>query len=176
MPLNISKWQAELVISYALCYSKFMQLPCNPCFYNCSFLGRRGKDPLGTVIILCKAGVPDFQELKNMLIGSAAKLQSQFRLTYSMILNLLRVENLSVEDVMKRSFLEAGKSKNLEKYKENKNKVIEKLELLENQPRDGHLLELSMKIKDYLQMRKSIMVILQIICLLKLSLILRHFL
>lgn len=33
-------------------------------------------------------------------------LQSQFRLTYTMILNLLRVEALRVTDMMRRSFSE----------------------------------------------------------------------
>lgn len=41
-----------------------------------------------------------------MLAGKATMLSSQFRLTYNMILNLLRVEVLSVEDMMKRSFSE----------------------------------------------------------------------
>jgi len=70
--------------------------------------GRRGLDTTGTVIMMCKQGIPDELDLRNMLLGKAAKLESQFRLTYSMILNLLRVESLTVEDVMKRSFLEAG--------------------------------------------------------------------
>ena len=37
---------------------------------------------------------------------SSTKLQSQFRLTYNMILNLLRVEDMSVEGMIKRSFSE----------------------------------------------------------------------
>lgn len=41
-----------------------------------------------------------------MLLGQPTKLQSQFRLTYSMILNLLRVEALRVEEMIKRSFSE----------------------------------------------------------------------
>jgi antiviral helicase SKI2 len=41
-----------------------------------------------------------------MIIGTPAKLQSQFRLTYNMILNLLRVEALRVEEMIKRSFSE----------------------------------------------------------------------
>ena len=41
-----------------------------------------------------------------MLTGSATKLESQFRLTYSMILNLLRVDDLKVEDMLRRSFAE----------------------------------------------------------------------
>lgn len=36
------------------------------------------------------------------------KLESKFRVTYSMLLNLLRVEQLSVEDVLQRSFAESG--------------------------------------------------------------------
>lgn len=41
-----------------------------------------------------------------MLLGTPTKLQSQFRLTYNMILNLLRVEALRVEEMIKRSFSE----------------------------------------------------------------------
>jgi antiviral helicase SKI2 len=41
-----------------------------------------------------------------MIIGTPGKLSSQFRLTYNMILNLLRVEALEVEEMIKRSFSE----------------------------------------------------------------------
>ena len=41
-----------------------------------------------------------------MILGTPSKLQSQFRLTYNMILNLLRVESLKVEEMIKRSFSE----------------------------------------------------------------------
>lgn len=41
-----------------------------------------------------------------MILGEPTKLQSQFRLTYSMILNLLRVEALKIEEMIKRSFSE----------------------------------------------------------------------
>ena len=40
--------------------------------------------------------IPDESEIKKMMTGRATKLESQFRLTYSMILNLLRVEDLKV--------------------------------------------------------------------------------
>ena len=56
--------------------------------------GRRGKDTTGTVIILCKADVPESSDLQWMILGQATTLQSQFRLTYSMLLNLMRVETL----------------------------------------------------------------------------------
>uniref|UniRef100_A0A9J8C6S9 SKI2 subunit of superkiller complex n=1 Tax=Cyprinus carpio carpio TaxID=630221 RepID=A0A9J8C6S9_CYPCA len=68
--------------------------------------GRRGLDATGTVIILCKAGVHDMGELHAMMLGKPTVLQSQFRLTYTMILNLLRVEALRVTDMMRRSFSE----------------------------------------------------------------------
>ena len=58
--------------------------------------GRRGLDPVGTVIVACWDDVPDESELKRLLTGRATRLESQFRLTYSMILNLMRVEDLKV--------------------------------------------------------------------------------
>lgn len=69
--------------------------------------GRRGLDATGTVIILCKTGVHDMGDLHVMMLGKPTILQSQFRLTYTMILNLLRVEALRVTDMMKRSFSES---------------------------------------------------------------------
>ena len=44
--------------------------------------------------------------LQTMMLGTPGKLSSQFRLTYNMILNLLRVEALRVEEMIKRSFSE----------------------------------------------------------------------
>jgi len=41
-----------------------------------------------------------------MILGQPTRLSSQFRLTYNMILNLLRVEALKVEEMIKRSFSE----------------------------------------------------------------------
>ncbi len=68
--------------------------------------GRRGLDPVGTVAIACWDDVPPLQDLHTMLKGEARKLQSQFRLTYTMMLNLLRVEDMTVEDMIKKSFSE----------------------------------------------------------------------
>ena len=58
--------------------------------------GRRGLDPVGTVIIACWDDVYEEGEMRRLLTGRATRLESQFRLTYSMILNLLRVEDLKV--------------------------------------------------------------------------------
>lgn len=69
--------------------------------------GRRGLDDIGTVIICCFGETPPPQTmLRSMLTGKSTLLKSQFRLTYNMILNLLRVEDMSVESMIKRSFSE----------------------------------------------------------------------
>eukprot|EP00124_Ichthyophonus_hoferi_P005192 Ihof_evm1s695 gene=Ihof_evmTU1s695 len=68
--------------------------------------GRRGLDATGTVIIMCKGEVHEQANLATMMTGTPTRLESQFRLTYNMILNLLRVEAFKVEDMMKRSFSE----------------------------------------------------------------------
>lgn len=58
--------------------------------------GRRGLDPVGTVLIACAGDLPEEGEIRTLLTGRATRLESQFRLTYTMILNLLRVEDLKV--------------------------------------------------------------------------------
>ncbi|OAA35399.1 DEAD/DEAH box RNA helicase [Metarhizium rileyi] len=71
--------------------------------------GRRGLDTVGSVIIVPPGSaddVPPVAELRNMILGEPSKLRSQFRLTYNMILNLLRVEALKIEEMIKRSFSE----------------------------------------------------------------------
>lgn len=70
--------------------------------------GRRGLDTVGTVII-CAPGAdeaPPAGRLRQMMLGEPTKLRSQFRLTYNMMLNLLRVEALKIEEMIKRSFSE----------------------------------------------------------------------
>jgi antiviral helicase SKI2 len=70
--------------------------------------GRRGLDTVGSVIIVAPGGgeAPPVTELRQMILGEPSKLRSQFRLTYNMILNLLRVEALKIEEMIKRSFSE----------------------------------------------------------------------
>ncbi len=67
--------------------------------------GRRGLDPVGTVIIACWDDIYNEGEMRRLLTGRATRLESQFRLTYSMILNLLRVEDLKVLTVHHREHL-----------------------------------------------------------------------
>ncbi|QVM09124.1 hypothetical protein D8B26_003790 [Coccidioides posadasii str. Silveira] len=70
--------------------------------------GRRGLDTVGSVIIATSGRdeAPPIWALKKMILGDPTKLRSQFRLTYNMILNLLRVEALKIEEMIKRSFSE----------------------------------------------------------------------
>ncbi len=70
--------------------------------------GRRGIDSVGSVIIVTSNSdeAPPAATLRQMILGDPTKLRSQFRLTYNMILNLLRVEALKIEEMIKRSFSE----------------------------------------------------------------------
>nr|CAD7576251.1 unnamed protein product [Timema californicum] len=90
--------------------------------------GRRGLDKTGTVIIICKSNVPGKMELREMMLGQPTLLQSKFRLTYSMILNLLRVQKISVEGMMSRSFKELNHQSSQGRYKKELKAVEEEME------------------------------------------------
>ncbi|EJD03737.1 antiviral helicase [Fomitiporia mediterranea MF3/22] len=94
--------------------------------------GRRGLDTTGTVIITASDEVPEITTLQTMMLGTPMRLQSQFRLTYNMILNLLRVEALKVEEMIKRSFSENASQKLLP---DQQRKVIENEKLLSTMPK-----------------------------------------
>lgn len=70
--------------------------------------GRRGLDEFGTVAMAVWAedGLPGFQDVKQMLAGNASPLTSRFKLSYSMLLSLLRLEDMNPEDMMKQSYSE----------------------------------------------------------------------
>ena len=69
--------------------------------------GRRGLDKTGIVIIATAPDqFPETHTLNNLILGQPTRLRSQFRLTYNMILNLLRVQALRIEEMIKRSFSE----------------------------------------------------------------------
>ncbi|XP_024882516.1 helicase SKI2W-like [Temnothorax curvispinosus] len=70
--------------------------------------GRRGHDSTGTVIVMCRNDVPHFNDLKPMMCGEPQTLESKFKVTYSMLLNLRRVnESVTVEAMMRKSFKES---------------------------------------------------------------------
>ncbi len=68
--------------------------------------GRRGFDKVGTVILLTFEKIPP--ELQKIMTGKPLTLESQFRLTYQTITNILQVsqnnEELSVNNLMRCSF------------------------------------------------------------------------
>lgn len=69
--------------------------------------GRRGKDTVGTVIVLCKREVPEASDLIRTALGEPTPLESKFQLKYSTILTLLRARHhLEVETVIGKSFIE----------------------------------------------------------------------
>lgn len=68
--------------------------------------GRRGLDSTGTVIVMAYKQPLQPTDFKEVTMGRPSKLLSQFRLTYNMILNLLRIEALRVEEMIKHSFSE----------------------------------------------------------------------
>lgn len=73
--------------------------------------GRRGLDRVGVVIAMIESEVePD--KLKTLMGGGADVLYSSFHLTYNMVLNLLRVEDVDPEFMMKRSFAQFQRLKN----------------------------------------------------------------
>uniref|UniRef100_A0A8C6IG21 Superkiller complex protein 2 n=1 Tax=Mus spicilegus TaxID=10103 RepID=A0A8C6IG21_MUSSI len=104
--------------------------------------GRRGLDPTGTVILLCKGRVPEMADLHRMMMGKPSQLQSQFRLTYTMILNLLRVDALRVEDMMKRSFSEFPSRKDSKAHEQALADLTKRLGALEEPDVTGQLADL----------------------------------
>ncbi|KAF8640787.1 hypothetical protein AX17_000436 [Amanita inopinata Kibby_2008] len=95
--------------------------------------GRRGLDTTGTVIIVAGESVYEQTTLRTMILGEPGKLSSQFRLTYNMILNLLRVEALRVEEMIKRSFSENATQRLLPEHQikvKEKEKSLERFEKL----------------------------------------------
>ncbi|EGV66332.1 Antiviral helicase ski2 [Yamadazyma tenuis] len=85
--------------------------------------GRRGLDPTGTVIVMAYNQPLTMGDFKEVTLGTPTKLISQFRLTYNMILNLLRIEALRVEDMIKHSFSENSTQTLLPEHR----KEVEKL-------------------------------------------------
>jgi antiviral helicase SKI2 len=95
--------------------------------------GRRGKDTVGTVILYTPpAEFPSEIELRSLVTGSAKQMKSQFRLTYNMILNLMRIDEVRIEDVMSRSFSEAPAERDSAKFKRVVASGEKQLEILRN--------------------------------------------
>ena len=67
--------------------------------------GRRGLDNRGVVIMMCD-GKLEPTSAKKMVEGEADRLDSAFHLGYNMILNLMKVEGISWENMLERCFFQ----------------------------------------------------------------------
>ncbi|EPB71018.1 DSHCT domain protein [Ancylostoma ceylanicum] len=90
--------------------------------------GRRGKDDRGLVILMVDHKMSS-EDAKQIIKGATDPLNSQFRLTYNMVLNLLRVEGVNPEFMLERSFYQF---QNYDAIPELKRKAQEKAVEVEN--------------------------------------------
>jgi len=91
--------------------------------------GRRGKDSVGTVIVLCKREVPEAADLNNIALGKPTPLESRFQLKYSMILTLLRARHhLKVESVIGKSFIEHDRQASQASEEARKKMLLKKID------------------------------------------------
>ena len=67
--------------------------------------GRRGLDSNGNVILMLDRTIKN-EDAKQIIKGDTEPLNSSFHLTYNMILNLMRIETISPEYLMERSFFQ----------------------------------------------------------------------
>lgn len=104
--------------------------------------GRRGLDATGVVIIMTNDSIPETTTLQQMILGVPGKLNSQFRLTFNLILNLLRVETLKVEDMIKRSFSENASQRLLPDQQKQVEETEQRLALLHKLDRETSLPDL----------------------------------
>ncbi|SBS91421.1 helicase, putative, partial [Plasmodium ovale curtisi] len=74
--------------------------------------GRRGLDDRGIVIIMLDSPL-HWKDAEKLFVGEANRLISQFHLGYNMILNLLRIEGITPEFMIERSFIQYQMKKNL---------------------------------------------------------------
>ncbi|CEF70507.1 LD23303p [Strongyloides ratti] len=83
-------------------------LTCTEYIQMAGRAGRRGLDTVGNVIIMPNGReLCDFQTMRNMLTGKANLLESKFRITYRMMLSLIRSgEEISIERMLSQSFAE----------------------------------------------------------------------
>lgn len=83
------------------------------------------------MIIICKTGVPDFSTLAKSISNKVSPLESKFRLTYSMILNILRVRHhLRIESMMEKSFVEHKTQLKFNEWVQDKERLENELKMV----------------------------------------------
>ncbi|KAL0083768.1 rRNA-processing arch domain-containing protein [Phycomyces blakesleeanus] len=109
--------------------------------------GRRGLDERGVVIMMIDEKMePDVA--KNMVKGESDRMDSAFHLSYNMVLNLLRVEEISPEFMLERCFHTFQNDAHIPQYEEE----LKKLEIEKN----SMVLERQEEVEDYYNLRSQI--------------------
>ncbi|KRY77804.1 Superkiller viralicidic activity 2-like 2, partial [Trichinella pseudospiralis] len=101
--------------------------------------GRRGLDLRGVVILMLESSI-GADVAKNIIKGEADPLNSEFRLTYNMVLNLFRVEGINPEFMLERSFFQFQKYSTMPALYEKAEKIRIEVENL-IVPKENKLLE-----------------------------------
>lgn len=69
--------------------------------------GRRGRDKIGNVVMALESTTRlEEKEIQSILHGPSNSLDSAFRLSYNTILNLLRLDGMDEEHIIRHSFLQ----------------------------------------------------------------------
>ncbi|PRW05917.1 superkiller viralicidic activity 2-like 2 isoform B [Chlorella sorokiniana] len=109
--------------------------------------GRRGLDDKGIVILMMDAKLEP-AVAKDMMKGAPDTLYSEFHLTYSMLLNLLKVEGVDPESLMQRSYRQFQMERALPSLEAR----VAKLEA----ERDGIAIEQEEKVQEFLALSQQL--------------------
>ncbi|KAL3128840.1 mRNA translation inhibitor SKI2 SFII helicase [Cryptosporidium hominis] len=94
--------------------------------------GRRGIDTFGNVFIFNSSHetIPECIDIVKMMLNTYLPVQSKFRLTYQMILQLSCRHSLKIEDMMTKSFKEMFRSINLPIFHRNLNRKLKRHQII----------------------------------------------
>ncbi|KAK6589055.1 mRNA translation inhibitor SKI2 SFII helicase [Cryptosporidium xiaoi] len=95
--------------------------------------GRRGIDTFGNVFIFNSSHetIPECIDIVKMMLNTYLPVQSKFRLTYQMLLQLSCRHSLRIEDMMTKSFKEMFRAINLPIFQKNLNRKLRKYNLIQ---------------------------------------------
>ncbi|XP_063930260.1 exosome RNA helicase MTR4-like [Zophobas morio] len=109
--------------------------------------GRRGLDDRGIVILMVDQKMEPVIAMQ-LLKGEADKLTSAFHITYNMLLNLLRIDELSPEYILERSFYQFQHNAELPHLE----KKLEELEI----EKEKFVIDNEKAIAEYYELRKQL--------------------
>ncbi|KAJ3184745.1 ATP-dependent RNA helicase mtr4 [Irineochytrium annulatum] len=109
--------------------------------------GRRGLDDRGIVILMIDEKIEP-AVATGMLKGQSDRLDSAFHLTYNMILNLLRIEGITSEYILERSFYQYQNLTNLPALENDLNIYQRRLDAIEIENEDA--------VEEYYNLRRTL--------------------